>query len=68
VSNTWEIAAAKIKTTDFLKTEYQKNKKAAVFMLRPLFITIIQLINKIRRAIHNACAPNSWSHCAGMHD
>ena len=40
-----------------------KNKKAAVFMLRPLFITIIQLINKFRQATRHDRAPKNWSQC-----
>jgi len=38
-----------------------ENKKAAVFMLRPLFITIIQLINKFRQATRHDYAPINWS-------
>lgn len=37
-------------------------------MLRPLFITIIQLINKIRLTIDDARKPNSWSQPAAMLD
>jgi hypothetical protein len=48
-------------TLKFKKKLNPENKKAAVFMLRPLFITIIQLINKFRQATRHDHAPKNWS-------